>query len=53
FDDTRPSNAVSRMYDGLSRPRCSILAQLRTGHIGLNAYLHRFHLAASAECPLC
>jgi hypothetical protein len=41
------------MYTELSRPKCSILTQLRTGHIGLNAYLHRFNLAASPLCPLC
>jgi hypothetical protein len=41
------------MYDGLSRPQCSILTQLRTGHIGLNAHLFRFHLAPSPDCALC
>jgi hypothetical protein len=41
------------MYDDLSRPQCSILTQLRTGHIGLNAYLHRFNLALSPSCSLC
>ncbi|KAJ7603602.1 hypothetical protein B0H17DRAFT_1222428 [Mycena rosella] len=49
----RPSNAVSEMYDDLSRPRCSILTQLRTAHIGLNAFLYRFHLAPSPGCSLC
>ncbi|KAJ7843579.1 hypothetical protein B0H13DRAFT_2364712 [Mycena leptocephala] len=44
FDTTTPSNAVARMYEGLSQPQCSILAQLRTGHIGLNAYLHCIQL---------
>jgi hypothetical protein len=41
------------MYAGLSRPQCSVLTQLRTGHIGLNAYLHRFKLAPSPLCPHC
>jgi hypothetical protein len=27
-----------------SRPQCSLLTQLRTTHIGLNAFLYRFHL---------
>ncbi|KAJ7877212.1 hypothetical protein B0H14DRAFT_3436155 [Mycena olivaceomarginata] len=31
----------------------SVLTQLRTGHIGLNRYLYRFHLAPSPACALC
>ncbi|KAJ7182754.1 hypothetical protein C8R43DRAFT_818761, partial [Mycena crocata] len=27
--------------------------QLRTSHVGLNAFLYRFHLAPSPDCPLC
>ncbi|KAJ7661003.1 hypothetical protein B0H17DRAFT_880638, partial [Mycena rosella] len=53
FDDPKPSSAVARMYDDLSRPQCSILTQLRTAHIGLNVFLYRFHLAPSPDCPLC
>jgi ribonuclease HI len=53
FDNAKPSNAVARMYDGLSRPQCSILTQLRTTHLALNAYLYRFHLAPSPDCELC
>jgi hypothetical protein len=53
FDDARPSNAVSRMYNDLTRPQCSVLTQLRTGHIGLNDFLFRFHLAPSPACALC
>jgi hypothetical protein len=41
------------MYTGLSRPQCSVLTQLRTGHIGLNAFLYRFHLGPSPDCSLC
>lgn len=48
-----PSNAVQRMYEDLSRPQCSVLTQLRTAHIALNAYLYRFHLAPSPDCHLC
>ncbi|KAJ7770365.1 hypothetical protein B0H14DRAFT_3509281 [Mycena olivaceomarginata] len=44
---------TQKMYAGLSRPQCSVLTQLRTGHIGLNAYLHRFKLAPSPLCPHC
>ncbi|KAK6995564.1 hypothetical protein R3P38DRAFT_2800752 [Favolaschia claudopus] len=39
IDSPKPSNATSRLYKNLSRPQCSIITQLRTGHIGLNAYL--------------
>ncbi|KAJ7361284.1 hypothetical protein DFH08DRAFT_843669 [Mycena albidolilacea] len=53
FDDTNPSKALEKMYKGLSRPQCSVLTQLRTGHIGVNAYLHRFKLAPSPLCPYC
>ncbi|KAJ7814640.1 hypothetical protein B0H13DRAFT_2381619 [Mycena leptocephala] len=47
FDNAKPSNAVARMYEGLSRPQCSVLTQLRTTHLALNGYLYRFHLAPS------
>ena len=53
FDSTKPSGLVARMYEDLTRPQCSVLTQLRTTHIGLNAYLFRFHLAPSPDCPLC
>jgi ribonuclease HI len=53
FDNPHPSSTTSRMYNGLSRLQCSVLTQLRTGHIGLNAHLHRFHLAPSGDCALC
>jgi hypothetical protein len=53
FDDATPSKALETMYVGLSRPQCSVLAQLRTGHIGFNAYLHRFKLVPSPLCSHC
>jgi hypothetical protein len=53
FDAASPSNLNARMYDGLSHPQCSILTRLWTGHIGLNAHLHRFRLTASPDCSLC
>ncbi|KAF7372169.1 hypothetical protein MVEN_00076000 [Mycena venus] len=53
FDSALPSKAVARPYSELSRPRGSILTQLRTGHIGLNAYLHRFNLTPSPNCHHC
>jgi hypothetical protein len=53
FGDTTPCLAISRMYGDLSRPQCCVLTQLHTGHVGLNAYLHRFNLAPSSHCSLC
>jgi hypothetical protein len=44
---------MEKMYSGLTRPQCSVLTQLRTSHIGLNAYLHRFKLVPSPQCPHC
>ncbi|KAJ7753641.1 hypothetical protein DFH07DRAFT_744246 [Mycena maculata] len=41
------------MYTNLSRPQSSVLMQLRTSHIGLDAFLFRFHLAPSPDCALC
>ncbi|KAJ7443773.1 hypothetical protein B0H11DRAFT_2250465 [Mycena galericulata] len=53
FGNAKPGNAVRRLYEGLSRPQCSVLTQLRTGDIGLNAYLFRFDLAPSPNFPHC
>ncbi|KAF7354484.1 putative RNA-directed DNA polymerase from transposon X-element [Mycena venus] len=53
YDDTTPSMSVARMYKDLTRPQCSILTQLRTGHIGLNAHLHRIGIALSPTCAHC
>ncbi|KAJ6549528.1 hypothetical protein DFH09DRAFT_1320004 [Mycena vulgaris] len=52
FDNAKPSNAIARQYDGLSRPQCSVLTQLRTTHFALNAYLFRFdYTGANSTCP--
>jgi ribonuclease HI len=53
YDDTAPSKSIARMYEDLTRPQCSILTQLRTGHIGLNTHLHRFGAALSPTCAHC
>ena len=40
-----------KLYNGIpSRNTCAKLVQLRTGHCGLNYYLHRFGIK---ESPLC
>ena len=38
------------LYNRLTRNTCAKVIQLRTGHCGLNAYLHRFGLADSPTC---
>ena len=37
----------------IRREATSKIYQLRSGHIPLNAYLHRFKLVNSAQCPAC
>lgn len=53
FDRTPPGKSTLRWYKSLHRTQCSIITQLRTGHIGLNAYLARFGLVDSDLCPTC
>jgi hypothetical protein len=53
FDSPKPLNSVARMYTDLSCAQCSVLTQLYTAHVGLNAFLYHFHLAPSPDCPLC
>ncbi|KAI0780361.1 hypothetical protein BD413DRAFT_457113, partial [Trametes elegans] len=53
IDSTPPSLAVHKLYQGLSRQQCSILSQLRSGHVGLNAYLARIHAVDSPLCQSC
>ncbi|KAJ7788275.1 hypothetical protein B0H14DRAFT_3504407 [Mycena olivaceomarginata] len=53
FDSTTPSSTVARTYKSLPRPQCSVLGQLRTAHIGRDAYLlYCFGLALSLNCVL-
>ena len=37
----------------LTRQQASILVQMCTGHVPLQAYLHHFKLAETATCPSC
>ncbi|KAH8823900.1 hypothetical protein DL96DRAFT_1468793 [Flagelloscypha sp. PMI_526] len=37
----------------LSRPRASLLFQIRTNHVPLNLYLHRFKKRDDGWCPHC
>ncbi len=45
-----PMNWIHLLYAGRSRAECAILTQLHTGHVPLNAFLHRI---ARADSPLC
>ncbi|KAK6972148.1 hypothetical protein R3P38DRAFT_3336080 [Favolaschia claudopus] len=54
FDTRPPGRTVLRFYKDRSRQSASIITQLRTGHIGLNAFLHRIHATVShflLSCP--
>ncbi|QRV88338.1 ribonuclease H-like protein [Ceratobasidium sp. AG-Ba] len=53
IDESTPSNAFHKLAQTMPRRHASLLVQLRTGHVPLNAYLHRFGLAGSGNCPAC
>ncbi|KAJ7692292.1 hypothetical protein B0H17DRAFT_896154, partial [Mycena rosella] len=53
FDNPKPSNSVAHMYTDLNCPQCSVLTQLRTAQVGLNTFLHHFHLAPFTDCTHC
>jgi Reverse transcriptase (RNA-dependent DNA polymerase) len=50
LDSALPGNHVRSLYDSLRKPEAAVLAQLRTGHCRLDAYLHRIHAAESDQC---
>ena len=55
IDSSLPSLKFLKLISELdiSRKGASWLFQLRSGHIPLNAYLHRIKRADSANCPAC
>lgn len=53
FDRTTPGKKILKLYKELPRWACSIITQLRCGHVGLNQYLARFNLADSPKCNTC
>ena len=53
IDPSTPSNKFRKMTTTLSRRQKSILIQLRTGHIPLQAYLHRIGKAETPTCQQC
>ena len=48
-----PSHSFLAATNHLSRAEMSVLMQLRTGHIPLNAFLRRIGRADSPTCPAC
>lgn len=53
FDKSPPSGRLQKIYNNLSRPEASILTQLRTSHIGLNAHLFRVKASVTPLCSIC
>jgi hypothetical protein len=50
MDSALPGQHTRKLYDALNRKEASILAQLRTGMVGLNGYLHRIGATESDQC---
>lgn len=48
-----PTQRIRTLYANRSRVECAILTQLRTGHVPLNAFLHRIHWTNSPLCDHC
>jgi ribonuclease HI len=53
IDPSMPSNKYRKLIVELPRRFASTLTQLRTNHVPLQAYLHKFKLADSPICPHC
>jgi ribonuclease HI len=53
FDRSMPSNRYRRATASMPKRLASILMQLRTNHVPLQAYLHRFKIANSSTCLQC
>lgn len=45
-----PSRKILRLYDGLSKPQCAILIQMRTMRIGLKHFLYKIKATDSDRC---
>ena len=53
IDPAPPGGNAAKAYRGLSRRQCSILTQLRSGHVGLNCFLARIGAVDSPLCAVC
>jgi ribonuclease HI len=46
-----PNKKVLRLYEGLSKPRSSIMIQMRSMRIALRHFLYKINAAESDKCP--
>jgi ribonuclease HI/exonuclease III len=55
LDPSLPSQKFMKLISSKKIPRsiASKMYQLRSGHVPLNAYLHRFKRKTGAQCPAC
>jgi ribonuclease HI/exonuclease III len=53
IDDTFPFEGYRKRQYGLSREHASLLMQVRSRHLPLNAYLHKIKKAESKHCQAC
>ena len=53
IDTKLPSPAFMQATENFTRAQASVLAQLRTGHALLNAFLHWIGKVDSPLCPAC
>ncbi|KAJ7727140.1 hypothetical protein DFH07DRAFT_722189, partial [Mycena maculata] len=53
IDKSPPTARVLNLYKDRSRAEASIITQLRTGHVGLNAPLHCIKVVDSPMCTRC
>ena len=53
IDPRMPDTKFPRETANLDRRYSSILTQLRTAHVPLQSYLHRFKIEAHSTCPHC
>ena len=53
INPTMPSNKFQKLIAGLGRAQASLVTQMRTRHIPLNAYLHRINKIDTPLCPSC
>ncbi|CDO75194.1 hypothetical protein BN946_scf184794.g1, partial [Trametes cinnabarina] len=53
IDSSPPGKQALKLFKDLPRRQASIITQLRSGHVGLHAFLHRIKAVSSPMCPTC
>jgi hypothetical protein len=53
IDDSMPSKRYAKLVAELPRKKASLIMQLRSGHIPLQAHLFRIAWAEAPDCPRC